>query len=354
MFKYGGETLKDITEERERWLAGVSAESYARYVNVPMLYVSSTNSASTDMERAFDTMSRIIQSESYICVSTGISNYLADCCVKDVLIFFDKYLRGKDYILPEKATLEIENRDGACLIRADEKSGEAQSVSIYVSECVLNPAFRNWHTYKAEKKDGFYVATPKINCGKPIFAFANVTYKNGFTQSTNLCVKNADELKLSLPPFRRSPVIYSGEMGKDSFIAFSPYPPQLNELFGCKSEIEIKKGAGSISGIGGCKGLATFKIGEAAYKGSGKESFKFDVYSATPQELTVYFSETGEKQHYHSCKIRLSGGNLWQPAEIKKQDLKTEEGIVLKNWEDVSMAAFFAENEFIINNILWI
>ncbi|MDD4003420.1 MAG: hypothetical protein PHE12_04410, partial [Clostridia bacterium] len=102
--------------------------------------------------------------------------------------------------------------------------------------------------------------------------------------------------------------------------------------------------------------LATYKVGAIGCKGFEDESFKFDIYSAFEQELTVYFLDKQgfETENYHFATVKLKGGSIWQPVEIKKQNLKTKDGIILKSWEDVIIAAFSAENEFLINNILWI
>lgn len=359
IYKYSDDnSLKNFDEERERWLAAISAESYAKFISSPMLFLSSTNSVYTHIERAYDTISRIPENiPTHICVSAGLCENVSGFCSKNIILFFNKYLKEDNITLPKKASAEIVNEDGIAKVKITaEDFDQIESVNVHCAEGKNAPQTRNWYTYNGEKsEDGFFVKI-KINYGDLIFAYANITYKNNFTQSTNISVKSGAELGFSIPQPRRSPVIYSGEMGTDSFVMFSPKTPSLKEVFLSNESVRMKKGTGCISGVTAQKGLATYKISEKPYSGTEEESFKFDVHSPQPQELTIYFSDKAgtKRQHFHFCKIKLMGGNIWHPVEIKKQNLKTEEGHILKSWEDVSMVGFYAENEFLLNNILWI
>ena len=122
IYKYSDEnTLKDISDERERWLAGISSESYAKFVNAPMLYVSSSNSAKTDMDRAYDTVSRISKDiDTFMCISARLSDYINYYNKQNILLFFKKYLQDENIILPPKANTVIKNIDDTIAVTVEE------------------------------------------------------------------------------------------------------------------------------------------------------------------------------------------------------------------------------------------
>lgn len=352
-FKYGSNDLNEISEERERWLAGLSAETYAKYINIPIMLLTASNNKYTHIERAYDTMARIPDARnSFICIAPNSDGYI--CHYGNIRLFFEKYLLDKDITMPQKAQLGIDNTENTVALKVEcGNMDDVKDINIYCSENQLNPISRAWFTYNAYKSQG--VAIPKLHANDGLlFAYANITYNSGLVLSTNLCVKNKGELSRTNSIIKRSNLIYDSKMGLDCFTVFSREKPLLKDLHkDCK--ITLKKGPENILGI--CaSSLATYKVGAAGCNGTEDESFKFDIYSASEQELTIYFLDKQglDTQDYHCTTVKLKGGSIWQPVEIKKQNLKTKDGIILKSWEDVIMAAFTAEKEFLINNILWI
>lgn len=352
VYKYQTDSdLKDISEERERWLAGVSAEAYAKFINIPVMLMTASNNKFTHMERAYDTMSRIT-ANSFICIAANLSDYI--CYNGNIRLFFEKYLLNYNYIMPPKAVLGIENINGSIAVKVDLNNAEdVTDITIYCSENQLNPEARAWFSYNALKTNG--MVYPKIYSSSGLlFAYANIAYKSGFVLSTNLCVKNKEELLPQQGAVKRFNLIYNSEMGKDCFTLFGSQKPMLKDLLK-DCIIELKKGPEGISGISS-NSLATFKVGNVNCTGIDEESFKFDIYSPQADELTVYFLDNSgfALKNYHFTTVKLKGGSIWQPVEIKKENLKTKDGIMLKSWENVVMAAFTAQNKFLINNMLWI
>lgn len=361
IYKYSDDnTLRVIDDEREKWLAGVSCENYAKMITVPMLYISSTNCQDTHMERAYDTLSRIPDANNTLCCfSPKLSDIIGNFNTKNISLFFKKFLLADNIEIPKKATVNIENINGKIAVNVVcENISDIKQITVFCCEGEINPAARNWFFYPVDLTAENLTVYPKVNFSDSIlFAFSNIIYKNGFTLSTNLCVKKISKFEIELPPYRRSQLLYNSEMGKDCFTVYSNNKLKLSKIFLNECSVTLKTGAGGIFGITALSdNLATYKVGDKSFKGYEDESFKFDVYSSEPQELTVYFLDkigTGEeRQHFY--KIKLLGGNIWHPVEIKKQNLKTAEGHILKSWEEVSMAVFSAENEFLVNNILWI
>ena len=356
IYKYGkNNTLTEIDAERERWLAGISSENYAKLVNAPMMFLSSTNSDKTHIERAYDTVNRIPKEiDKYICISAKLNNTLCKNNKQNIKLFFEKYLLNKNIELPQKSNIIIENKDNKIAVILSNDNENIKKVNVFYSENEINPVCRNWQEYNAELKNNNFIAYPFINTNDLIFVYANITYKNGFTQSTNLCVKKISDLKTDITS-RRKMLLYNNEMGKDSFTVYYPENNDIKKVLLYNDNIELKAGAGikGISSTNNC--IATYKIGDINYKGQNDESFKFDVYSLENQEFIVsFYNKTDDKQEEYSYKCQLTGGNIWNPIQIKKENIKTSEGVTLKTWENISIVCFYAKNEFLINNILWI
>ncbi|MEG1806029.1 MAG: dienelactone hydrolase family protein, partial [Clostridia bacterium] len=59
-YKFASDSeITNLTSNRVAYIAGVSPQSYAPYVNVPMLYLTASNNQLGNLDRAFDTMARI-------------------------------------------------------------------------------------------------------------------------------------------------------------------------------------------------------------------------------------------------------------------------------------------------------
>ncbi|MDD4003138.1 MAG: hypothetical protein PHE12_02980, partial [Clostridia bacterium] len=161
IFKYDNNDLNEISEERERWLAGLSAETYAKFINIPVMLLTASNNKYTHIERAYDTMARIPDAlSSFICIAPNSDSYI--CYYENINLFFKKYLLNADITIPQKAQLSIENTDDLVTVKVECSNMEdVKDINIYCSENQLNPTSRAWFTYNAYKTQG--VAIPKLH-----------------------------------------------------------------------------------------------------------------------------------------------------------------------------------------------
>lgn len=65
--------------------------------------------------------------------------------------------------------------------------------------------------------------------------------------------------------------------------------------------------------------------------------------------ITDYF---GNKTEY-VAGVKLFG-NLWQNVKLENNNFKTAEGMSLKTYEHVEALEISADEEFLINNLLWV
>jgi hypothetical protein len=359
VFKFDENALPEIDEERERFLAGITPDAYAKFTRRPMLFVSSTNSGVTDIERAADTLSRVPEDVYTLCgITPRLSGMTGHTNTLNIRLFFEKFLKNAGTIMPKKAVAGVENKDGAVTVSVSADSCCAvEKVTVYYSADEIKPAARNWNQISAEHSGGEYRAALPVRSFGRLFVFANVSYQSGFTVASNVVSKTAAELRLDGAPARLIPVLYNSTAGTDCFTVFSPCELPLHDIFLKECAVGLKEGPGGIKGAAPkTGGLATYKIGENVYRGGGDDSLKFDVFSPEKGELSVYVLDHagGAGEHYHTCAVSLLGGNIWQPVVLRKENLKTFEGQPLKDWGGIGMLGFLSENEFCINNILWI
>ena len=81
----------------------------------------------------------------------------------------------------------------------------------------------------------------------------------------------------------------------------------------------------------------------------------FDVFSKEKGEMQVkliadYF---GAKVEYIET-VKLLGGDVWQNVKIAINRYKTKEGMSLKTYEKIQAIEFSGQEEFLLNNALWV
>ena len=254
--------------------------------------------------------------------------------------------------LPKRFTVSAETEQGRAVITALPVTEDAECVRVYYSEDEPLPEHRNWKEAKQIEGEKYKFEAKLMPWCKKLYAYANATYAPGFTVSS---VLHTCDIADSAPARCRSALIYDSSMAFDSFTVSSRRGISLSDLFFEQFALAISPGYGGIEGIRALSGnLTTYKIGDPSFSGRGEELFKFDAYSAQPQTLELIFYDRQEEARAFSCEIALLGGGMWQPVIISKEELKNEQGVPLKDWQDVYCVAFEANKELLINNLLWL
>lgn len=352
----------ELTLDMQKWLAGIATESYAIKVKVPMMYLSVSNDDYCHMDKAYDTLKRVPEDVPLLyAFSARLKNIIGYRNSKNILLFFSKFLKDKKITIPKipKLTSNVEGGKVILKLSAD-TFDNVEEIDIYYAEDESNPEIRNWKSLEYVKLfEGVYQGECEIfSKQSSLFAYAVVTYSNGFTVSSNMLSIKLDSLNFNLTTKPKSPLIYNSDMGKDSFTCYD----FDNEVGGIDILLEmpntkIVAGPMGINGITtSYKALASYKIADPSFDSDEDKIFKFDVYSESAQKLDVVFIENKANQQPKMFKtqVALVGGQVWQPVEIKSDELKSEEGYILKNWKDISMFAFESDIPAVYNNILWL
>ena len=344
----------DMDEERRKFIAAVDAHAYAQYAKCPILYLSSTNNANFDCDRACDTLSRINpQTKYYFNFAPSYGVYLDTYCKKDIELFYDYYLRDGKEVFPACPDVTAE-QDGNYLtltLKFDESQKVAEC-KLYVNEGVIEPALRNWYaceetaSSEGEKKFEYLIG----GNAKQIFAFAVVRYQSGFSVSSRIVCKKIGEVVS-----RRANIIYSSRNGLEG-IAFYDKNATDKNIFVSPSEfIQLVEGPGGIYGAYSQCGLISYKFGEPGCSFNENSILKTDVYCAEFCVLRLVLmakTDNGIGEFSYVTEIKLR--NIWQNVIVNAVDFKTADGMGIRKFENVFALRIESDSKFAVNNILLI
>ena len=357
--KFGDKAEPQFTDEALKYLAGIEPQAYAAHVKCPLLLVAPTNNPDFDIDRAYDTVSRV-PTGVYAAAdySVGARYEISADCFDGALSFLEQFLiKSKPSVVRDmsvKGVLE----GGALKVEVSPEIKGLKNLSVYFSEEEISPALRFWNreAQAVSEKDGVYEFsyTPYHGSGAVMF-FARAEYSNGQKVCSNIVCKKFDSDKTTQINKRR--VFYSSRMtvGVNGF-----YPAKetsngfVSINFDKNSVVQIKNGPMDMSGLSCKNGLLTFKINAEKYKPLDSAMFMLDVFLKGGGEFSVkaitdFFGSRTE----YTATIRLIG-DFWQNVQVELNNFKTAEGMTLKSYEKVEALEFFAQGEFLINNLLWV
>ena len=354
------EIAPELDDETQRYLAGIAVESYAGYVRVPMLYLSSTNSDLTYMDRAYSTLARVPAHVPLVySFSPRFYNLLGDGSSMNIGLFFRKYLMDEDISKPKAPKLTVENKEGSVLLRLQcDAAAELSEAGIYYCLDGSNPVERDWIRARAFKAgDGIFEASVPSSSFSVLTAYPHVTYADGFTLSGTMCGCGRSAADL---PYCRIPgkVIYQGTMGEDTFVAYPLLAmSSAAEVFMTGNPVQMAEGPLGIKGVTARVGaLASYKIGTEQYAAKADSLLRLDIYSAQPQKLTIiiYENKGTPSERKYRAEAELLGGEMWQPFTLSAPSFKSADNLSMKSFENISMAAFYTAVPAVYNNILWV
>ena len=261
-----------------------------------------------------------------------------------------------DFNASTDITCEFEKGALALTVNA---SAKIKNVELFVAEGVTDSAKRCWQKVVGGKKqeDGSYKFTylPYQKSAQATF-FALVTCLNGFVAGTKIINKKFSETDVL--PSHKSKILYSSRIdGAESVFSALNQEQDNNAKINLidKELVTVKKGPMEIEGVG-CKwGLNTFKFATEKDRPNDDSILMFDVYSKTSGEIRVslvadYFG----KKTVYTERVKLLGGDVWQNVKIAINRYKTPEGMGLKTYEKIEAIQFDGQDEFLINNALWV
>lgn len=359
-YKFTGTVDEEFSDDKIKYIAGIEPQSYASHVKAPTIISLATNSPDFDFERAHDTFARI-NPETYATINytVGGIDCVDDVAFQNVLTFFEKTLVSKKTNeLPEDASIKCEIENGVAIVSVSACEENLKSICIYASEETFDPAMRQWQKVTKHKKTGgkYIFKYLPFNQSGAVFFFAECVYKNGFVISSDVVAKKfaPNEVNFSHP----SKILYSSRE-ENAISAFYPAGANNKKPSGLlikKGACVIeKKGPMDITGVTCESGLVSFKMGMKKFRPQDDGILLLDAHMTHGGMLTIKLvSNRNMEKIEYTTRAKVASGDIWNNLKFPINVFKSPEGRSISSMEKIDSIEISADNEYLINNALWV
>ncbi len=359
-FKFGDNPEIEMADDTYKYLAAIDPQVYAQYVSCPSLLLTTTNNGFFDVDRAYDTVQRIEKSvETHVNYSVQCDKYLDQNSFNDVFVFLEKQLKNSKTELPHELEISCELVDGYIYIKVTPDFNGLKRLKLFASEEIVNPALRCWNL-SAEKVEETqecvtYRYRPYKYSGQAFF-FASAKYSSGFTVCSKIINKKFDETQSDNE--NKSVILFSSR--ENNFLWQPCVTDFTSDIVAYmrsddSRKISIEKGPFDIEGITCPNGLRTFKINASMDKPKENSILLADVYAPDGGTLKVSLVErNGETQTVYGVSVEILGGEVWHGVSLALNKFKTDEGMIIKNLNNIYCIDFKFDGKYLLNNVLWV
>lgn len=365
-FNPDGERLSKLSVDAAwlNYLAALDSQNYAPQINAPVLLLCTNHDEDVDMDRVYDTFSRLAaKEESSILYGVHHLGCVGRSGMADLTMFLSKYLNDREIYLPEVSRFEIKvdgDGDLVCVARFDER-GEVEFYGVLCAEDSASAADREWALmpHKGKLPDGsevYYINA--TSSASTVYVYVFERYTNGFTASSKIVSYNLNSHDYNNKIVKER-VIYSSRFGSEGF-----YLGKREDLIVAKYFIkdfskafaEEAEGYGGIKGLLCDRGVITYRVGMTRYAPEEDSLLSFDLCSA--KDCTVTFTLTvrsdGQKIAYIAT-FDVVGGRIWKKFLASATDFKCGKEELRSFTSAVSLLITSDEGAgAIINNMAWI
>lgn len=352
-----------MNEEERLFVAGLDSQSYAPFVQCPVLMLVSVTDEYVDPSRAYDTYMRINDDVfSAIDYSAEYNGAIDELGIRDGDMFMDRFLKNREIFIPESPKISLsEGEDGVYAVVATDTLGqESDSVVCYAEANEDGGCEKEWRTVAPQStQDNEYTfSLPSFIGGTAVFAFGKVVYSNGFTVSSKLAVQETGK-QYSASELHTS-IIYDSSVPAESvFTAAKQSDCALDCILRDPGDLVVAaEGYGKIIGAGCSHGLKTYRVSQGRFLPQEKSILHFDVYGEEDCEIVVTLTRTGKsgKEERYTDSFFVRGKAMWYNYVAEAGNLHSGNGSVLPSFLGCK-ELIVTEREgkpFLINNILWI
>ena len=318
--------------------ATMEFESYAPYIEAPLLYLGATNDFNGVMDHNYRTCALVPHGNVRYAFAPHLNHRFTPEFQITPSLWLDQHLKGTfKYPATPESKLILGTGDHVPTFRLlPDASKPVERVSIYYS-LDPEPRARFWRSAEAQREGkGWTAKLPLMSLEQPLFAFGNVYYRLDkpelpiysaptptFAISSLLHNATAEELKRAGAVVTDQPsmVIEDFSHGYQDWYRYSVDNPHHWQYW-------------------------TRKINDSKWRGKPNYRLCFDVRSERPNKLVVVLTENdfrpyrGRQQDFIAVED-LKGGD-WQTVILRHGDFKTLDGRRLESWEHVDDLGFRA------------
>ncbi len=364
--KFGDNIAHNLSDDTHRYIAAVEAQSYAPYVQCPVLMLCALRDRQFDCDRAYDTYSRIGNDDGNALVySPNSGACIGPNGLVDMDLFLEKNLKGREIYIPDTLNVNLKESDDGILVEVEcDKEGILEEAGVFYAEADVKTKSTNRDWRCVFTTDGRTAKNGRVYCTiKPykgasaVFVYAYAKYINGFRVMSKIVSKRLSKPDLSAV---KSRMLFSGKE-MDCFIVANHEDYSIGDIFlEYEAVPKITTGYGDIKGAYSVGGIKTYKISSPMYVPAENALLEFDVYFPQTETLniSVDVANVEKVQERFTCNIEVKGGGKWKRIILKAADFKGEIGnMPLENFHDGRALLFSCDNEdveFSVTNILWL
>lgn len=354
--KYMPEEPK-LDEERYRFIAGIDSQAYAPAVRCPVLMLCPATDGRFDYDRAYDTFSRInpdFIKGSAIAYTINCNGGIDSDGVKDMFLFFDKYLKNRQVFIPRPADVVVEVDENSNLVAKiiPDTQGVSEKSELYLAEDCTEPSLRSWERCPTKSENEFFVNIFEKTA--TIFLLCRVQYANGFSVWSKIYVKKISGKFRNMRVKCR--VLYSDKNDSDGFFAENTQDYAIGGMFFADDAVMpriVAKGKSGAKGLHSECGLSTFKNNCQRYAPNSANVLSLDLYTDKDDTVTITFADAASQTEKYACAVSVVGG-VWQSFVLEAKNFKSANGTSLADFTGEFKMTLTCRSEFALNNVMWL
>ena len=342
--KYAGEDGDFVlSEESEAWVIGYAPQTYAKYVSCPVLYLGTTNSRFSPLDRVESTL-KVIESPVYRFYDAGRTTTFSTDAVSAVKRWAQWQILGeKPCSKPPELAYSGEGGKFEFKLSNPRTTIELQLVYAYDE---LYSDLRHWRAMDVTPAGKGTAEVPLYPDTQMVFAYLRAKYDAGeIFCSPVQAVKPEGGERIKC---RSTRILY------DKRHPLSDWT--VTGVHGLVNEFEPKLEAGGLDILGLTAGggdLTTFAVGDFNISKEDGTMLRFDVYCKTGREVVMELTamKDGGPAVYRTAVYTTPGE--WTTVTRACADFKDDKLRALKTWTTVKRLTVCDVNGVMLNNILW-
>jgi dienelactone hydrolase len=333
--------------------ATLGFESYAPGVSAPLLWLGATNDFHGVMDDTYRTGDLIPHEQVRYSFAPHLNHLFTPEVAVTRPLWFDQHLKAKfSFPATPKSELALAVADHVPELRVTpDRVKDVADVHLYYS-VDPDPRARFWRSaYARRSGDTWTAALPLLDATKPLFAFANVSYKfsetasapqgestTRFALSTLLHTADPKDLKKAgvLATDKPDAIVDDGTHGWRDWYVLNGSNPHHWEF-------------------------STRKVNDPKWRGRAGQRLSLMVQADEPNDWVIvltenYFRSYRGKQREYTAVVRLTGGEAVQAVALKPADFIAEDKKQLASWAEVdvlSLRAYYEKSGTLLGSKSW-
>lgn len=345
---------KLLLEDKQRiWTTGIGAETYARSISCPILYITASNNGYSNIDRASNILDFVPIKQKALLISERTSNQITLKCFESLINWLKLFLDngGCDIDSPQ---IKFKNINEEFYVSINHEC-DFENVKLFYSKNVHSKTGRDWNL--SEKKicdkdtnDLLF----KINIENLDFiysAFATFEYKNGLMLSTPVESIKPTSIGIDVVSSfddESARILYnykwdlsSTTLENDNFVL------NMNEL-------KLKEGPFGISGLCTDHGnLVSYRLSCSPFAKDVDILLKMDLFAQTDRTFNISLY-TKDNERKFTLSKNIKGANAWQKVSFKSSDFKSATNKSLTKFSEIEKTVFENAENIVFNNILFL